>query len=139
MGEGANAWQQPRGPGEAGTTPRFGWSLFRPQVLAWLRCKLQQTLAGLRAAAPGSVAGLQEDGARAYALGFMGEYLSQRRLAQLAEACNLVPSGGRGGGDGDGALGVAKEGAGRQRPGSRQLMCTAWHPTRAPAQWPAPP
>jgi hypothetical protein len=66
------------------------------QVAAWLRCKLDQTLAGLREAAPGSVAGLQGDGARAYALGFMGEYLSPPRLAQLAEACQLQPAGAMG-------------------------------------------
>ena len=62
-------------------------------VRAWLRCKLEQTLEGLRQAAPGSVAGLQPDDARAYALGFMGEYLSPRRLAQLAESAGLQPTG----------------------------------------------
>ncbi|KAI8468908.1 MAG: hypothetical protein J3K34DRAFT_522567 [Monoraphidium minutum] len=62
-------------------------------ALAWLRCKLDQALAGLRAAAPGSVAGLEGDAARAYALGFMGEYLSPARLAQLSAATGLAPTG----------------------------------------------
>lgn len=59
-----------------------------------MRCKLRQTLDGLREAAPGSVAGLQGDDARAYALGFMAEYLSPKRLAQLAESCGLQATGG---------------------------------------------
>jgi hypothetical protein len=58
-----------------------------------MRAKLAQTLDGLREASPGSVAGMQPDDARAYALGFMGEYLSPRRLAQLAGSCGLSPIG----------------------------------------------
>lgn len=63
------------------------------RALAWARCKLRQTLAALRAGAPGSVAGLADDDARAYALGFMAEYLSAPRLAQLAASCGLSPAG----------------------------------------------
>ncbi|GBF89016.1 hypothetical protein Rsub_01515 [Raphidocelis subcapitata] len=99
---------------------------YRPseqRVLAWMRAKLQQTLDGLREASPGSVAGLRPEDARAYTLGFMGEYLSPRRLSQLAGSCGLAPaglagatpaarpaaavSGGAAGGGGGGAAGAA--------------------------------
>lgn len=69
------------------------YRLNEQKVLAWMRCKLRQTIEGLRAAAPGSVAGLQGDDALSYALGFMTEYLSQKRLTQLAESFGLQPTG----------------------------------------------
>jgi len=69
------------------------YRLSETRVLAWMRAKLRQTLEGLRAAAPGSVAGLQDRDARAYALGFMAEYLSAQRLQQLAGSCGLAPTG----------------------------------------------
>ncbi len=39
------------------------------------------------------MAGLSEADARAYSLGFMAEYLSPRRLEQLAGSCGLTPMG----------------------------------------------
>lgn len=89
-------------------------------MLAWLRCKLRRALEALRAGAPGSVAGLSEADARAYALGFLGEYLPPARLAQLAAAEGLTPLGASGAGARVGEAG-GREGRGAASPGGLGL------------------
>jgi hypothetical protein len=46
------------------------------QVTAYLRVCVSRTLAALRAVSPGSIAGLGDEDARAYALRFLREYVA---------------------------------------------------------------
>ncbi len=63
------------------------------QVLAWLRCKVQQSLAAFEEASPGSIAGLDDQGRIAYVLGFVSEYLAPKWQAQLAQHYGQAPTG----------------------------------------------
>ena len=58
------------------------------QVLAWLRCKVK-VLRNALVDSSASFAGLGSDSLTIYAVGLLGEYLSEEWTARLAESCHV--------------------------------------------------
>ena len=58
------------------------------QVLAWLRCKVK-VLRNALVDSSASFAGLGSDSLTVYAVGLLGEYLSEQWTSCLADSCNV--------------------------------------------------
>ena len=58
------------------------------QVLAWLRCKVK-VLRNALVDSSASFAGLGSDSLTVYAVGLLGEYLSEEWTSRLADSCHV--------------------------------------------------
>lgn len=61
-------------------------------MLAWLRCKLRR-LRGALLDSSANFAAMDDASLTAYAIGLLGEYLSEAWLQQLSDACGISLAG----------------------------------------------